>query len=54
MLIKTDTAWMQDNTKDSPAAKQPKHLSGQLGDTPNRQLIVQIDRKPEVDNPGAL
>jgi hypothetical protein len=47
-------ALAQDDTKDSPAAKQPQHQSGVVGDAPNQQLILQIDRKPEVDNPGAL
>ena len=92
-------ACVQDDTKDSPAKKQPQHQSGVVGDVPNQQLILQvwaqlccrvltllraacalksgqwcrtraaalnrppnvevlccpqIDRKPEVDNPGAL
>ena len=46
--------WFQDNTEDSPAVKHPKHQSGQIGDSPNHQLIVQINRRPEVDNPGSL
>ncbi|KAJ7568187.1 hypothetical protein O6H91_01G022100 [Diphasiastrum complanatum] len=37
----------QDNTKDSPADKQPQHYSGVVGDKPCRQMIVQLDRKPE-------
>ena len=34
-------ACVQDNTKDSPAEKQPKHQSGVVGDMPNQQLILQ-------------
>eukprot|EP00897_Mesotaenium_endlicherianum_P002423 jgi/Mesen1/2208/ME000152S01289 len=44
----------QDNTADCPSEKQPKHFSGVVGDGPNQQLIIQVDRKPEVDNPGSL
>ena len=32
----------QDDVKDSPAARQPKHYSGVNGDVPNQQLIVQV------------
>lgn len=35
-------------------AQEPKHLSGVVGDEPNQQFIVQVDRDPEVDNPGSL
>ncbi len=47
---------MQDNTKDNPASKvkEPQHFSKTVGGQPCQQLIVQLDRKPEVDNPGAL
>ncbi len=46
----------QDNTKDNPAAKVklPQHFSKTVGSEPCQQLIVQLDRTPEVDNPGAL
>ena len=44
----------QDNTKDSPAAKEPHHFSGTVGEGPCQQVIVQMSRKPEVDNPGPL
>ena len=46
----------QDNTKDNPASKvkEPQHYSKTVGDKPCQQLIVQLDRTPEVDNPGAL
>ncbi|KAL3693057.1 hypothetical protein R1sor_006708 [Riccia sorocarpa] len=40
----------QDNTKDSPAAKVPQHFSGAVGDVPCQQFILQINRKPEVNN----
>lgn len=43
----------QDDTKDSPAAKVPQHQSGQRGVVTNQQLIVQLKRSPEVDNPGS-
>lgn len=42
----------QDDTDKSPAKKVPKHWSGVVGDEPNQQVIIQVDRKPEVDNPG--
>jgi hypothetical protein len=47
---------LQDNTKDNPAAKVklPQHFSKTVGNKPCQQLIVQLDRTPEVDNPGAL
>lgn len=47
---------LQDNTKDNPASKvkEPQHFSKTVGDEPCQQLIVQLDRTPEVDNPGAL
>ena len=47
---------LQDNTKDNPASKvkEPQHFSKTVGDEPCQQLIVQLDRAPEVDNPGAL
>jgi hypothetical protein len=41
----------QDNTKTSPADKQPEHYSGTVGDTPCHQLVVQLSRPPQVDNP---
>lgn len=47
----------QDNTKDNPAAKKgakAMHESGTEGDVPCRQLMLFVDRKPEVDNPGPL
>ena len=33
---------LQDDTKGSPAAKQPQHQSGVVGDVPNQQLILQV------------
>lgn len=41
----------QDNVADGPASKEPKHYSGTYGDVPCQQLIIQVDRKPEIDNP---
>jgi hypothetical protein len=41
----------QDNTATSPADKQPKHYSGTHGNKPCQQLVVQISRPPQVDNP---
>jgi len=42
----------QDNTKTSPASNKPQHYSGVVGDKPCQQMIVQISRAPEVDNPN--
>ncbi|KAK9814294.1 hypothetical protein WJX72_003545 [[Myrmecia] bisecta] len=53
-VFKRGDVLFQDDVKDSPAAKQPTHQSGVVGDEPNQQLIVQVQRKPEVDNPGTL
>lgn len=52
----TPNSSLQDNTKDNPAAKAklPQHFSKTVGSDPCQQLIVQLDRAPEVDNPGAL
>ena len=45
----------QDDVKDSPAKNTPRgHQSGVVGDFPCQQMIVQVSRKPEVDNPGCL
>jgi hypothetical protein len=52
--FKVGEVLFQDDVEDSPAAKTPKHASGVNGDEPNQQLILQVDREPEVDNPGAL
>ena len=54
--LDSDTPLLQDNTKDNPASKvkEPQHFSKTVGGEPCQQLIVQLDRKPEVDNPGAL
>ena len=42
----------QDNIKNHPlTAKPPVHQSGVVGDQPNQQLILQIDRVAEVDSP---
>ena len=41
----------QDNTKTSPAKKQPMHYSGTVGNHPCQQMVVQISRPPQVDNP---
>lgn len=41
----------QDNTKTSPAKKQPMHYSGTVGTHPCQQMVVQISRPPQVDNP---
>ena len=41
----------QDNTKTSPAKKQPMHYSGTVGNHPCQQMVVQISRTPQVDNP---
>jgi hypothetical protein len=41
----------QDNVENSPAAKQPQHKSGTNGKEPCNQMIMQVERKPEVDNP---
>jgi len=41
----------QDNTATSPADKQPEHYSGTHGNKPCQQLVVQISRPPQVDNP---
>ena len=51
-----DVSVWQDNTKDNPASqvKEPQHFSKTVGDEPCQRLIVQLDRAPEVDNPGAL
>lgn len=32
----------QDDVKDSPAAKEPQHASGNSGNVPNQQLILQV------------
>lgn len=44
----------QDDCEASPAKKAPKHKSGVNGDKPNRQMILSVDREPEVDQPGSL
>lgn len=41
----------QDNIEGSPASKKPQHKSGVVGDSVNQQLILQVERKAEVDNP---
>ncbi|KAK3239473.1 hypothetical protein CYMTET_50597, partial [Cymbomonas tetramitiformis] len=50
----TGDVLFQDNTPDAPAAKIPQHYSGTVGDVPCQQMIIQVDRAPEVDNPGCL
>lgn len=42
----------QDDTESSPAANIPEHFSGVVGDKPCQQMIVQMSRKPEVNNPN--
>jgi hypothetical protein len=42
----------QDNTKNSPANKQPEHYSGVVGDQPCQQMIVQLSRPPQVNEPN--
>ncbi|KAL2634763.1 hypothetical protein R1flu_006242 [Riccia fluitans] len=44
----------QDNTKNSPAAKVPQHYSGQAGDVPCQQFVLQINRQPEKFKSGNL
>mmetsp|Transcript_12641 Transcript_12641/g.38030 ORF Transcript_12641/g.38030 Transcript_12641/m.38030 type:complete len:160 (-) Transcript_12641:2357-2836(-) len=44
----------QDDCEASPADKTPQHKSGVNGDKPNQQMILTVDRKPEVDRPGSL
>jgi hypothetical protein len=42
----------QDNTKNSPANTPPEHFSGVIGDEPCQQMIVQLSRPPQVDEPN--
>lgn len=49
--FKAGDVLFQDNTKDSPAQNQPQHYSGVVGNKPCQQLIVQLSRTPEVNNP---
>jgi len=42
----------QDNTKNSPANTPPEHFSGVVGDEPCQQLIVQLSRPPQVNEPN--
>lgn len=40
----------QDNTAKSPAAKIPEHYSGTVGDVPCQQMVIQLNRTPNVDS----
>jgi hypothetical protein len=51
-VFKPGDVLFQDNTKDSPASDQPQHYSGVVGDKPCQQMIVQLSRKPETNNPN--
>jgi hypothetical protein len=42
----------QDNTKNSPANTPPEHFSGVIGDEPCQQMIVQLSRPPQVNEPN--
>ncbi|KAK9868697.1 hypothetical protein WJX84_001433 [Apatococcus fuscideae] len=52
--MKAGDILFQDNIEDSPADKPPSHFSGVEGDQPCQQVVIQVDRKAEVDNPGSL
>ncbi|KAG0589951.1 hypothetical protein M758_1G057600 [Ceratodon purpureus] len=49
--LKKGQLLFQDNTANSPADKSPQHYSGTHGDKPCHQLIIQLSRPPQVDNP---
>lgn len=44
----------QDNCRIEGADRQPEHYSGNDGDVPCRQMIVQLDLEPKPDAPGWL
>ena len=52
--MKAGDILFQDNIEGSPADKPPSHFSGVEGDQPCQQVVIQIDRKAEVDKPGSL
>jgi hypothetical protein len=41
----------QDDVENSPAAKPPQHASGTVGSEPCNQMVLQVNRAPELDNP---
>jgi len=51
-VFKPGDVLFQDNTKNSPANKQPEHYSGVVGDQPCQQMIVQLSRPPQVNEPN--
>eukprot|EP00891_Asterochloris_glomerata_P003466 jgi/Astpho2/3466/Aster-x0165 len=53
-VFKAGDVLFQDDTENCPSDKPPQHYSAVVGDEPNQQFIIQIDRKEEVDNPGPL
>ena len=50
MVFKAGDVLYQDNVADHPADKQPQHFSG-TRDEECAQMIVQLRREPEYDNP---
>jgi hypothetical protein len=53
-VFKAGDVLFQDNTKECPTAKEAKHYSGTVGEAPCQQIILHVDRKPEVDHPLPL
>ena len=50
-VFKAGEVMFQDNTKVSPAASIPQHISGTVGDEPCNLLITQVVFMPTVDRP---
>lgn len=51
LTFETGSVLFQDNVVDSPADKAPQHYSGVAENVTCMQMIVQLNRTGQVDNP---